>query len=224
MLSMHNDLDRILIDSSQIALRVKEVASQIARDLAANGADDPSRQGRLTLVPILTGSVIFLADLIRHMPMFMRIELISVSSYPGVHTTPGKLRILTDLHALNLKGRDVLLVDDILDSGQTLAAVAQALKDRSQGFLDGLKKRGAVSLWTFASSPKRIDASGVALDRWTIPSIPGGPPCDATSSAGRARCGSGISARAPRRSPRCSTASSIPGAAWARTCRIATTR
>ncbi len=132
---MHNDLDRILIDSSQIALRVKDVAGQIARDLAppadAAGNAPAPREDRLTLVPILTGSIIFLADLIRHLPMFMRIELISVSSYPGVHTTPGKLRILTDLHALDLTGRDVLLVDDILDSGQTLAAVAAELKQKN---------------------------------------------------------------------------------------------
>jgi len=138
---------------------VKEVASQIARDLAANGADDPSRQGRLTLVPILTGSVIFLADLIRHMPMFMRIELISVSSYPGVHTTPGKLRILTDLHALNLKGRDVLLVDDILDSGQTLAAVAQALKEKEIASL-----RTCVLLRKQRDKPPAMDVDYACFD------------------------------------------------------------
>lgn len=130
---MQSDLQNILLSEDQIARRVKEVADQIARDLTAQTAassQDPAATSTLTLVPILTGSIIFLADLIRHLPMYLQIQLISVSSYPGVHTTPGKLKILTDLQSLNLQGRDVLLVDDILDSGQTLKAVSRELQSK----------------------------------------------------------------------------------------------
>lgn len=129
---MQNDLDQILIDPGRIAQRVAEVAREIASP-ALSPQDRPSRG--LTIIPVLTGSVVFLADLIRHLPIYLRLEMVSVSSYPGVHTTPGKLRILTDLDTLDLAGRDVLLVDDILDSGQTLCQLAKRILPRQPASL-----------------------------------------------------------------------------------------
>lgn len=159
---MQSDLEHILINEQQIAQRVKEVADQIARDLTtqtASGAKDPAGASTLTLVPILTGSIIFLADLIRHLPMYLQIQLISVSSYPGVHTTPGKLKILTDLQSLNLAGRDVLLVDDILDSGQTLKAVSSELQSKGLASL-----RTCVLLHKQRSVPSVFEADYVCFD------------------------------------------------------------
>jgi len=86
----------------------------------------------ITLVPILTGSLIFVADLIRHMPLRMRIQLVSISSYRGSTTLPRAAQIergLTDLPE-SLAGRHVVLVDDILDSGQTLGLAREMLLQR----------------------------------------------------------------------------------------------
>ena len=159
---MQNDLQHILIDQQRIAVRVKEVADQIARDLAKQGmqhSSDPHETRPLTIVPILTGSIIFLADFIRHLPMYLQIQLISVSSYPGVQTTPGKLKILTDLHSLDLAGKDVLLIDDILDSGQTLAAVSRELKDKQLASL-----RTCVLLRKQRATPAAFEADYACFD------------------------------------------------------------
>lgn len=163
---MQNDLEQILIDSSRIATRVREVAEQIARDLANANAQNDSLHDRehhetraVTIVPILTGSIIFLADLIRHLPMYLQIQLISVSSYPGSKTTPGKLKILTDLHAMDLAGKDVLLVDDILDSGQTLAAVTRELESKKIASL-----RTCVLLHKKRETPAVAQADYVCFD------------------------------------------------------------
>src|SRR5207247_2165333 len=76
---MQLDVDRILISKDQIALRVREMAQQIMADhLAANSPDT-----EITIVPILTGALVFCADLIRQLSMKMRIGLLTVSSYPG---------------------------------------------------------------------------------------------------------------------------------------------
>ncbi len=124
---MLNDLQRTLVDRDAIARRVREVADEITADLAAQGHD-----GEVTLVPVLTGSIIFLADLIRCLPQRMQIHLISVSSYPGTATTSRGARIDAALNKVpaDLTGQHVLLIDDILDSGGTLRAVTEELRRR----------------------------------------------------------------------------------------------
>ena len=110
----------ILITAERIQQRVGELARQVALDY----------QGRhLTIVGFLTGGLIFLADLMRHLDLSLHIGLIQASSYRGDATTPGELRIypqlLPDLH-----GRDVLLLDDILDTGYTLSTLVARMHDR----------------------------------------------------------------------------------------------
>ena len=118
---MDSHIDRILICREEIASRVGELADQIAADLRA---ESPDAEPQVAIVAVLTGSLIFLADLIRHMPLLMRIQLLAVSSYRGQSTQPGELHIAAE--ELNgLRGRHVLIVDDILDSGATLRAVRQ---------------------------------------------------------------------------------------------------
>ena len=122
---MRNDIDKVLIDRDTIARRVGEVAARIERDLPADA--------ELTLVPILTGSLIFLADLIRHLPLYMRIRMLSISSYPGsAQESRGSVvrHELTTLPA-DLSGSHVLLIDDILDSGGTLKLAIDTLQERN---------------------------------------------------------------------------------------------
>src|SRR5688572_3134183 len=109
---MNDHVERVLIDRGTIAARVRELAGQIAADL--RDAAEPGREARVTLVAVLTGSLIFLADLIRHMPLMMRIRLLTVSSYPGPATRTQGPRLEGELPA-DLAGQHVLIVDDILD-------------------------------------------------------------------------------------------------------------
>lgn len=130
---MQADVDRVLIHRDQIAGRVHALAQQIVADLQV----DQSRSrreppGELTLVPILTGSIIFVSDLIRHLPMLLQIRLISVTSYPGTSTASRGAKIQDALTNVpqDLTGAHVLVIDDILDSGHTLRAVTHYLKQR----------------------------------------------------------------------------------------------
>jgi len=134
---MHADLQRVLIDRATLARRVAELADEIGTRLSRLGGGGPAGgdragPGEVTLVPVLTGSIIFVADLIRHLPIQMQIHLMSVSSYPGTSTTS---QGVTMNHALSgvpddLAGLHVLLIDDILDSGATITAVRAELESR----------------------------------------------------------------------------------------------
>jgi hypoxanthine phosphoribosyltransferase len=106
---------RVLIPAEQIQTRVAELAQQIARDY---------RDRPVTIVGVLTGSLIFLADLVRHLDLHLRIGLIQTSSYRGETTAPGELTIGPELLP-EVRGRHVLLLDDILDTGQTLSRLVE---------------------------------------------------------------------------------------------------
>ncbi|MDY7108111.1 MAG: hypoxanthine phosphoribosyltransferase [Planctomycetota bacterium] len=119
------DIDRILIDRERIARRVEEMAVQIRSDL-----EDLSDEFEIILVPILTGSIIFLADLIRQLPQKIRISVVTVSSYPGQRTTTTGAPIVSDLPG-DLENRHVLIVDDILDSGTTIRRIRGEIEHRA---------------------------------------------------------------------------------------------
>jgi hypoxanthine phosphoribosyltransferase len=107
----------ILIPAERIQQRVAELGRQIAADY----------RGRpLTVVGVLTGCLIFLADLVRQMDLPLRLALVQASSYRGAATRPGELRISPELLP-DVRGRDILLLDDILDTGQTLASLKNYL-------------------------------------------------------------------------------------------------
>lgn len=116
---MIRDLARVLITREQIAERVHELGEEIARDLRAEVGEE-AEEGEVVLVPILTGAVVFVADLIRQLPLKLRLEVVAVSSYPGRSMASKGAMMRSELPA-NLGGRHVLIVDDILDSGQTIA-------------------------------------------------------------------------------------------------------
>ena len=122
---MHGDIDRVLIPQARIAARVRELAEQITRDHTAPRLDG---EAEVTIVPVLTGAMIFCADLMRHIPIAMKIGLMTVSSYPGASlSTQGSQVIGQQLK--NIRGRHVLLVDDILDSGGTIRLVVPLIKE-----------------------------------------------------------------------------------------------
>jgi len=110
------DLESVLITEIQIAARVAEMTAEIQHDF----------KGReLVVVSVLTGTVMFLADLIRHLELPLRLDFMGVSSY-GAGTESGELVFTKELR-LDVAGRDVLLVDDILDTGKTLDRVLAKL-------------------------------------------------------------------------------------------------
>src|SRR5881227_369548 len=100
----------VLIPADRIQQRVDELAGQIMRDYHGR---------KLTIVGVLTGSLLFLADLMRRLDMPLRIALIQASSYRGAVTKPGTLHVQSDLLP-DLRGRNILILDDILDTGHTL--------------------------------------------------------------------------------------------------------
>jgi hypoxanthine phosphoribosyltransferase len=106
-------LGRVLVSAERIAARMPELAREIVA-WVGDGEDE------VVIVPVMTGAFIFAADLVRHMPVRMRITLATVSSYPGASTTSQGVRPVGNLPA-RLDGRRVLIVDDILDSGKTIA-------------------------------------------------------------------------------------------------------
>lgn len=108
----------ILISAARIQQRIGELAQEIAADY----------QGQpVTIIGVLTGSLIFLADLVRHLDLPLRIGLIQASSYRGARTNPGELHVSPELLP-DVRGRQVLLLDDILDTGQTLGHLVQHLR------------------------------------------------------------------------------------------------
>src|SRR5258707_9188631 len=116
------DVERLLITDGQIARRVRTMSLDIERDFARR---------EMVVVSLLNGTVTFLADLIRNLSLPLRLDFIGVSSY-GAGTESGELVFSKELR-LDVRGRDVLLVDDILDTGKTLSRVLsklQALKPR----------------------------------------------------------------------------------------------
>jgi hypoxanthine phosphoribosyltransferase len=117
---VHTDIERILITEEQIQTRIRGIAAEIN---AAFPEDDP------LLVGVLSGSVLFLGDLARAMDRHVTLDFIAVSSYEGGTHSTGVVRMLKDL-GLNIEGRDVILVEDIIDSGLTVNYLLQNLTTR----------------------------------------------------------------------------------------------
>ena len=116
------EVERILITDAQLAKRIRQMSRDIVRDFTGR---------EMVVVSLLNGTVMFLADLVRNLTLPLRLDFIGVSSY-GLGTESGELVFTKELR-LDVRGRDVLLVDDILDTGRTL--------DRVLGKLRALKPR-----------------------------------------------------------------------------------
>lgn len=124
---MADDLQDILIDRDRIAARVRELAAEIERDLPpASPTSGGEAAVELAFLPVMTGAMIFVADLIRCLPRRLRIHPITASSYPGKAVRSVGTVTVSGVPE-DLAGRDVLLVDDILDSGRTLSVLQEAI-------------------------------------------------------------------------------------------------
>lgn len=111
----------MLFDEPTIHRRLDEIAAKISEDY---------RNRELTVIAVLNGSLVFMADLMRRIPLPLRLDCLSVSSYHGKTETTGEV-ILNQVALPDVKDRHVLILDDILDSGHTLAAIREKLKTAS---------------------------------------------------------------------------------------------
>lgn len=123
---MHADIARILITPEQIQARISELSAQICADYA--GAND------LLLIGVLKGSVVFIVDLARQIPLPVAIDFIAISSYGKSTQSSGVVRLLKDLEG-DIAGRNVLIVEDIIDSGLTLAYLRELFAQRNPASL-----------------------------------------------------------------------------------------
>jgi hypoxanthine phosphoribosyltransferase len=116
----------ILVDEVSLKNRVAELGEEISRDY----------QGRdLLLIGVLKGAVFFMADLMRHLTVPCEIDFMAISSYGASTDSSGVVRILKDLD-INIEGRDVLVVEDIIDSGLTLSYLMRNLEAREPASLE----------------------------------------------------------------------------------------
>src|SRR5438876_8925999 len=125
---MQTDIERVLFDEPAINRRLDELAQQISNDY---------RDRELTVIAVLTGSLMFMADLLRRIPLPVKLDCLSVASYHGKAQTSGEVifKFATanpsgggQVALPDIAGRDVLILDDILDSGHTLAAIREKVQ------------------------------------------------------------------------------------------------
>ncbi|HET8776757.1 MAG TPA: hypoxanthine phosphoribosyltransferase [Candidatus Limnocylindria bacterium] len=155
-MSLHDDVEEILLDAQAITDRVAELGAEISSDFADR---DP------VLVSVLKGSIIFLADLMRAMELSTSIDLMEVSSYGAGTESSGQVRIIKDL-SNPIQGRHVIVVEDIIDTGLTLNYLLHYLAD---------KRPASISIVCLLDKPARrlaeipIDYVGFTIpDRFVI--------------------------------------------------------
>ncbi|MGN1478636.1 MAG: hypoxanthine phosphoribosyltransferase [Acutalibacteraceae bacterium] len=140
---MNEDIEKIYFSADEISEIVKRLGARISEDY---------KDKNLLLVSILKGSVIFMADLMRAITIPCRIDFMSVSSYGSGTKTSGVVKIQKDLD-INLEGYDLLIVEDILDSGKTLHYVMDILKTRHPA---------SIKICTLFDKPERREANVTA--------------------------------------------------------------
>jgi hypoxanthine phosphoribosyltransferase len=123
------EIASVLVTEQQIKDKIAELAEQIAADYPANG------RGELLLVGVLKGAVMFMTDFARALPLPTQLEFMAVSSYGSATSSSGVVRILKDLDR-DIAGRDVLIVEDIVDSGLTLSWLLKNLASRNPASLE----------------------------------------------------------------------------------------
>ena len=133
---MHKDLERILYTEEELRQRVKEMGGQITADYAGR---------RPMLISVLRGSYIFMADLTRSIDLDVTVDFMVVSSYGAGTVSSGQVEIKKDLSD-SIEGRDLIIVEDILDSGNTLYYLMDVLKAR---------KPASIRLCTLMDKPER---------------------------------------------------------------------
>ena len=139
-MSMDQDISRILLTEAQIKERIRELGRDITRDY--NGKP-------LHLVGVLKGSVMFMTDLMRQIDLPVTVDFLAISSYSSGTKTTGVVQLIKDLSS-PIDGKDVLVVEDILDSGLTLTYITEMLR---------AKDANSVKVCTLLNKPGRRDPS-----------------------------------------------------------------
>lgn len=143
--NMLDDIKDVLYSEEQLSEMVKRMGAQITEDYADK---------KLLLVSILKGSVLIMADLMREIKIPAEIDFMSVSSYGSGTTSSGRVRIIKDLDC-DIAGRDVLIVEDILDSGKTLAYLIDMLSARNPA---------SIRICTMFDKPERRVVESIKAD------------------------------------------------------------
>ena len=138
---MINDIDRVLLSEKELSEIVKKLGEEITRDY---------KDKNLVLVSVLKGSVIFMADLMREIKLPCTIDFMAVSSYGAGTKTSGVVKIIKDLDTDVVEGADLLIVEDILDSGVTLEYLIKVLSARNPK---------SVKICTLLDKPERRKAN-----------------------------------------------------------------
>lgn len=157
-------VNKILIGRDRIAERVGELGRQITMDYAPERLATPvGGDPQIVLVPVLTGAMVFVADLIRHIPIKLSIRPVTISSYPGTATSTQGASIQGAVPT-DLAGKHVLLVDDILDSGKTLGLLRRLIAAQNPASV-----RLAVLLRKDEASGRRLEHVDVEYVGFDIP-------------------------------------------------------
>lgn len=149
--SLHQDIAKVLVDEVSIRKRVRELGDVINREYARKD---------LLLVSVLKGSIIFMADLIRAITIPHEIDFMATSSYGAGVSSSGVVRILKDLNS-SIEGRNVVVVEDIIDSGHTLSYLLRILQER---------RPASLRIMTLLDKPERREVD-IHVD-WVGFSIP----------------------------------------------------
>ncbi len=148
---MDQDIERVLFDQETLEARIAEMGAQITRDYAGRAP---------MLISVLRGSYIFMADLTRHIDLPCTVDFMAISSYGTGTSSSGQVRIIKDLTD-DVENRDILVVEDVLDSGNTLSYLLKLLKAR---------KPASLRLCTLLDKPsRRIKEVDVEYTGFTIP-------------------------------------------------------
>ncbi len=142
---MHNDILKVLVSEEELQNKIKELGNQITEDY---------KDKNLLLVSVLKGSVVFMADLMRAINLKCRIDFMSVSSYGSGTKTSGTVKIIKDLD-IDIRGYDLLIVEDILDSGMTLSYIKKILMDREPK---------SIKICTLLDKPERRQVEDIKAD------------------------------------------------------------
>lgn len=135
-MSIHNDIQKIMFSEEQIAKIISELGQKITEDY---------KDKNLLVVGILKGSVVFMADLLRKINIPCKIDFMALSSYGDSTRSSGVVRVIKDL-STNIEGYDVLIIEDILDSGNTLSHLREMLR---------LRHPKSLKICTFFDKPER---------------------------------------------------------------------
>lgn len=136
---IENDIEKVFFSKEDLEKMVQRIGAQISKDYEGKN---------LTLVSILKGSVVFMADLMRAITIPCEIDFMCVSSYGSGTKSSGNVKIIKDLD-IDLHGKDLLLVEDILDSGRTLSHVRKMLEQRNPS---------SIKVCTLLDKPERREA------------------------------------------------------------------